>query len=323
MKSVLIADSDPVMLEIIASLLRDHGIFFRILKIENGSKALKIIDRIQIDMVIIGLRIPETDSVHLIESLKKNYPDIKTVTLTDVISPALKSKINEIGVSAYIEEPINMDMLTELILSELKIGYGGRVRGISLSSFTQMLELEGVTCSLQIQKNEASGRLYFKEGDLIAAEIDDLDSHEAAVKILGWENVLIDIDYLPFEKQKEIKVPLMNLLLASHKAQDEKNSEKSDQRQHPRFDCHVKVDFDIDDWSYEGVIKNISIGGLFIETRHPVTLGNEIMLELISLDKNRHCNVKGRVVRRDAKGVGIQFNELSLYQQQVVQSYLG
>ena len=322
MKSVLIADSDPVMLEIIASLLRDHGIYFRIMKVENGSKAMKIIDRIQIDMVITGLRLPEADCMHLLENLKKNYPDIKTVVLTDVISPALRSKIDAIGVSAYIEEPINMDRLTELILAELKIGYGGRVRSISLSSFTQMLELEGATCCLQIRQNKASGKLYFKEGDLIAAEIDDLRSHEAAVKILGWENVQVDIDYAPFEKEKEINLPLMNLLLETHKNRDEQELEPTDQRQHPRFGCRVKADFDINDWSYEGVITNISLGGLYIETQHPITVGNEIMLALTSLDKNRLCNVKGKVVRRDAKGVGIRFHELSMYQLQVVKSYL-
>lgn len=322
MKSVLIVDNDPVMLEVIAGLLRDHGLYFRIIKAEDGSKALKIIDRIQIDMVITGLRVPWTDSINLIDSLKKKYPDVKIVTLTNVISKGLKSKINEMGVAAYIEEPVNMDHLTELILSELKIGYGGRIRGISLSSFTQMLELEGKTCSMQIRKDKAYGRLFFKKGDLVAAEFENLDSHDAAVKILGWRKVQIDIDYLPFEKEKEISIPLMNLLLESHKAQDEKNSKKEDLRQYPRFSCQAKVDFDINDWSYEGVIRNISMGGLYIETRHPITVGNEIILELTSLDKDRHCNVKGRVVRRDAKGIGIQFNELSMYQQQVVQSYL-
>jgi DNA-binding NarL/FixJ family response regulator len=322
MKSVLIADSDPVMLEVVASLLRDHGIYFRILKIENSTKALKIVDRIQIDMVITGLRIPEADCVTLLQHLKKNYPDIRTVTLSDVISPALKSRINEIGVAAYIEEPVNMDQLTELILSELKIEYGGRIRGISLSSFTQMLELEGVTCCLQIRNKKEFGKLYFNEGDLIAAEVGNLTSQNAAIQILGWSNVQIDIDYSPFEKQKEINVPLMNLLLSTHKAQDEKKSEKTDQRQYPRFSCNARVDFDINDWSYEGIITNISLGGLFIETRHPVTVGNEIILELTSLNKGRHCNIKGTVVRRDAKGVGVRFNELSLYQQQVVQSYL-
>jgi len=323
MKSVLIADSDPVMLEIIASLLRDHGLYFRIMKVENGTKALKIVDRIQMDMVITGLRIPEADVVSLLDNLKKHYPGIKTVVLTDVISPALRAKINEIGVSAYIEEPVNMDNLTELILSELGIGYGGRIRGISLSSFTQMLELEGASCFLQVRKNKKSGTLFFKEGNLIAAEADGLPPRDAAVAILGWENVLIDIDYSPYEKQKEIELPLMNLLLETHKTQDERNTQKTDQRQHPRFACRVKVDFDINDWSYGGVVTNVSLGGVFIETRHPITVGSEITLSLSSLNKSRLCNVKGKVVRRDAKGVGVRFNELSMYQQQVVSSYLG
>jgi Tfp pilus assembly protein PilZ len=216
-----------------------------------------------------------------------------------------------------------MDNLTELILSELGIGYGGRIRGISLSSFTQMLELEGASCFLQVRKNKKSGTLFFKEGNLIAAEADGLPPRDAAVAILGWENVLIDIDYSPFEKQKEIELPLMNLLLETHKTQDERNTQKTDQRQHPRFACRVKVDFDINDWSYGGVVTNVSLGGVFIETRHPITVGSEITLSLSSLNKSRLCNVKGKVVRRDAKGVGVRFNELSMYQQQVVSSYLG
>lgn len=322
MKSVLIVDNDAAMMEIVAGLLRDHGVFFRIMKVENSAKALKIIDRIQIDMVITGLRIPETDTVNLLAQLKKHYPDIKTVVLTDVISPALRSMINEIGVNAYIEEPVNMDLLTELILTELAITYGGRIRGLSLSSFTQMLELEGTSCTLQIRENTKIGRLFFKDGNLIAAETNTLKAHQAAIEILGWENVLIDIDYHPFEKQQDIKIPLMNLLLETHKNQDEKKTAKANQRVHPRFDCHIKADFDFNDWSYEGVIKNISLGGIYLETDHPITVGNEIIVVLSSLDKIRICNVRGKVVRRDAAGIGVQFNELSMYQQQVVKSYL-
>jgi Tfp pilus assembly protein PilZ len=51
-------------------------------------------------------------------------------------------------------------------------------------------------------------------------------------------------------------------------------------------------------------------------------VGNEIIVVLSSLDKIRICNVRGKVVRRDAAGIGVQFNELSMYQQQVVKSYL-
>ncbi len=322
MKTVMIVDNDPIMLEIIASLLRDHGIFFRIIKVENSAKALKLIDRVEVDLVVTGLRVPEADGIGLIEKLKESYPKVIRVVLTNVVSPILKSKIDQVGVSAYLEEPINMDELTELLLSELKIEYGGRIRGISLSSFTQMLELEGNTCVLRIRGNHETGDLFFKKGELIAAKLGGLRGKKAAIEILGWPKILIDIDFTPFEKEREFNIPLMSLLLESHKAEDERQVKDAEQRRYPRYDCHIKVDFDISDWSYEGVIKNISLSGVYIETHHPVTVSSEIMLALTSLDDWRHCTIKGTVARRDAKGIGVDFQGLSLYQQQVVQSFL-
>ena len=322
MKTVMIVDNDPIMLEIIASLLRDHGVFFRIIKIETTAKALKLIGRIQADLVVTGLRVPEADSAALIKQLKESHPEMIRVVLTDVVSPALRTKIDQVGVSAYLEEPINMDALTELILSELNIEYGGRIRGISLSSFTQMLELEGKTCVLHIRGNYKSGDLFFKKGELIAATSGELSGKQAVIDILGWHKILIDIDYSPFERERDFNIPLMSLLLESHRAEDERQVKNAEMRQYPRYDCHIKVEFDISDWSYEGVITNISLNGVFIETHHPVTVGSEIMLALTSQDDWRHCTIKGIVVRRDSTGVGVLLQELSLYQQQVIQSFL-
>lgn len=322
MKTVMIVDNDPVMIEIVASLLRDHGVFFRIIKVESGAKALKLIDKIAVDLVITGLRVPEEDNIGFIEKLKEAHPKIIRVVLTDVLSSTLKTKIDQVGVSAYLEEPINMDALTELLLAELKIAYGGRIRGISLSSFTQMLELERNSCVLRVRGSRETGELYFSKGELIAAKLGGLRGKKAAIEILGWHKILIDVDFEPFEKEREINIPLMSLLLESHKAEDERQVKKAEMRQHPRYDCHINVDFDISDWSYEGIIKNISLGGVYIETHHPVTVGSEMMLALTSVDNWRHCTIKGTAVRRDTNGVGVVFQGLSLYQQQVVQSYL-
>ncbi len=186
MKTVMIVDNDPIMLEIIASLLRDHGVYFRIIKVENIAKALKLIDRVVIDLVITGLRVPEEDSIPFIEKLKESLPDVSRVVLTDVVSPTLKSKIDQVGVSAYLEEPINMDSLTELLLAELKIAYGGRIRDISLSSFTQMLELEGNSCVLRVRGGREIGELFFSKGELVAAKLGEVSGKKAAVDILGW-----------------------------------------------------------------------------------------------------------------------------------------
>lgn len=322
MKTVMIVDNDPIMLEIIASLLRDHSTFFRIIKVENSAKALQLFDKVVADLVITGLRVPEEDSISFIQKLKESWPKVSRVILTDLVSPTLKSKIDQVGVSAYLEEPINMDELTELLLAELKIKYGGRLRDISLSSFTQMLELEGASCVLRVRGGRKIGELFFSKGELIAAKCGGVTGKKAAIDILGWSKTLIDIDFAPFEKEREFNIPLMSLLLESHKAEDERQVKNAELRRHPRYDCHITVEFDISDWSYEGVITNISLSGVYIETHHPVTVSSEILLALTSLDAWRHCTIKGTVVRRDAKGIGVVFQGLSLYQQQVVQSFL-
>ena len=46
----------------------------------------------------------------------------------------------------------------------------GRIGGVSLASFLQMLEQERKTCTLVVESDEQSGRLYFDAGDLIDAE---------------------------------------------------------------------------------------------------------------------------------------------------------
>jgi len=44
------------------------------------------------------------------------------------------------------------------------------------------------------------------------------------------------------------------------------------------------------------------------------------MLTLSSPKPNRRCAINGQVVRRDKKGIGVQFDEISLLQKKVIQS---
>lgn len=60
----------------------------------------------------------------------------------------------------------------------------------------------------------------------------------------------------------------------------------------------------------KGIVRNISIGGVFIETPRPLDRGEEIHLSLDAVDVGKVIDVKGKVVRSDAeKGMGIEFAE--------------
>jgi Tfp pilus assembly protein PilZ len=83
------------------------------------------------------------------------------------------------------------------------------------------------------------------------------------------------------------------------------------------------VDYDTNDWTYQSLLRDISLGGAYVETSKPMTVGQRIILTLSTHRPERSCTVKGVVVRTDARGVGIQFDDLSLKQRQVIQGIIG
>ena len=142
----------------------------------------------------------------------------------------------------------------------------------------------------------------------------------AALHILTWENVLIDIDYAPREVSKEFDTPLMNLILESGRIVDEKQSQRPNQRRFNRYDCLVGVDYDISDWTYQCNLRDISEGGVYIETEQPITVGQRLIVSLSSPILEKTCAINGTVVRRDPKGIGVRFEGLTLSQKQVIRS---
>ena len=105
------------------------------------------------------------------------------------------------------------------------------------------------------------------------------------------------IDRLPEEKCKKL-IQEMQVLLSK------------DQRKHPRAACSIPVDYDTQKGSFEGFIKDISKGGVFIETRVKPKVGEKIKLTFSSPKQPKPIKIAGRVVRKNILGVGVSFEKM-------------
>jgi len=210
--------------------------------------------------------------------------------------------------------------LPKRIFTELHINYGGHVRGLSLPAFLQMVGMEALSCTLQINTKGERGRLSLIDGELVAAKVGKLRGEPAALKILAWQNVLIDIDYSLKEIRREINKPLMGLLLDSGRLIDEKLSARPNLRKDDRLQCLVAVEYDMGDWTYQCYLQDISLGGVYIETAQFIEIGKEIDLMLASPTLKRRCTIAGKVVRRDKNGIGVCFSTLNAEQKEVIQA---
>ena len=85
----------------------------------------------------------------------------------------------------------------------------------------------------------------------------------------------------------------------------EKSSEK---RRYRRIDCpEVKVDCKINNRVYTKWVHNISAGGVFVRSEHPVRIGNDV--SMVFSDYLRLCLVQltGSVIRKEDGGFGVAF----------------
>lgn len=316
-KNILIVDKDPILLKTFVGLLKSQGGFIKVLSAHSGTEALDILKMGPVHIVITGLSLPEIDGFELLTLITKGYPDIRVIIMTHNASPMLRAKIKQTPAAVHVDPTVDISLLTKRIFTELQIDYGGQIRGLSLSSFLQMLKLEGHSCTLQVTGKGKTGCLHLVEGELVAASHGPLTGEAAAIQILSWDNVMIDIDYTTKGITPEIEKPVMALLLESGRMSDEIMGGRPDLRKHERFECLVAIDYDISDWTYQCFLRDISLGGAYIETEQTIEVGQQIYLTLNSPEK-RQCAIKANVVRKDEKGIGVRFSALDDMQKKVI-----
>ena len=81
----------------------------------------------------------------------------------------------------------------------------------------------------------------------------------------------------------------------------------TNRREHLRKPCFIAVDYADDERAFKDFIKNISTGGVFIETDTPFSVGRELTLTFSSSNYERPIKITGKIVRSGRRGIGVRF----------------
>lgn len=82
-----------------------------------------------------------------------------------------------------------------------------------------------------------------------------------------------------------------------------------DNREYPRKTCQTDVIYSDNNRLAQGIIVNISAGGIYIQPDSPFSLGQEIILSFEHPFAEKQVKVNGKIVRSDEKGIGIKFDQ--------------
>ncbi len=113
---VLVVDDFATMRRIIKNILRQIG-FTNIVEADDGSTALPILEKDNIDLVITDWNMPKMSGLELLKAIRSN-PNLKDTPVLMVTAEALKENIIEAvkaGVNNYVVKPFTAQTLQEKI----------------------------------------------------------------------------------------------------------------------------------------------------------------------------------------------------------------
>lgn len=128
MFTVLIAEDNADMRELFATVLTEHG--YRCITAADGEKALDIMDKEYIDLVVADIMMPNTDGYELTRAIRSSTNDIPILIVT------AKDSFEDIkmgfrtGGDDYMIKPINVNELVlrvEALLRRAKISSEKRI----------------------------------------------------------------------------------------------------------------------------------------------------------------------------------------------------
>jgi len=112
--SVLVIDDDPLILDLLATLLEADG--YTVAVADDGREALEIASRLRPSIVLLDMRMPDPDGWAVARELMARGLHPKIVVMS-ALGDNLEDVAREVGAAAWLAKPFNFTALLATVKS--------------------------------------------------------------------------------------------------------------------------------------------------------------------------------------------------------------
>lgn len=114
-RTILLVDDEAFFLKSLAAGLVNTLPGVRILTAANGRLALDLIEEEPVDLIVTDVHMPVLGGLELLDELERRGAAIPTIVITAFGAADQEARLLERGVAAYLEKPINFEILAGTI----------------------------------------------------------------------------------------------------------------------------------------------------------------------------------------------------------------
>ena len=255
---VLIVDDDPWILRMVSTLLEKRG--YAIATASDGEEGLMRADQIKPDLIITDVMMPKLDGWSLVRALRSRaeLALVPVIFLTALGGEEDRIKGFRLGADDYLPKPFRFEELDLRVANALKkaqataakaeevkkapvepppipggpakkpAGIHGTLEQLGLSSLLVMIEMERKSGILRLEKIGVTGRIFCRNGQVVAARLDGDRAPQSARKgaeavyhMLTWADGRFDFGAVDVDMEDEVKSSTTHLLMEGARLIDE------------------------------------------------------------------------------------------------------
>lgn len=112
---ILVADDDPLNVELLTYFLRESG--FEVEAVSDGNRAIDLGTSGKFQIVILDYHMPMYDGGEVLDLLRKRHMlhPVKVIALTADVSEGVRKALERAGIDSYLTKPIDLARLREEI----------------------------------------------------------------------------------------------------------------------------------------------------------------------------------------------------------------
>lgn len=132
--SVLIVDDEPVVLDLIQSMLGPEG--YDCVRATDAEEAMALLEQRDFAVALVDVLLPGDSGLELVDRALSIYPFLAVVMVTGVDDPAIADLALQSGAYGYLVKPFNHN---ELVVA---VSNAGRLRCLEIESAVYRTRLE-------------------------------------------------------------------------------------------------------------------------------------------------------------------------------------
>ena len=110
---ILVVDDEKIVLESCQAVLEEAG--FEVVLLPSAYKALKAMNNEDFSLLLIDVKMPEHDGMHLMQEVKKRWPETPVIVMSGYYTADTISEALRMGAATFIAKPFEPEELIATI----------------------------------------------------------------------------------------------------------------------------------------------------------------------------------------------------------------